>query len=90
MTMIDSERHLRCLSLKSALRFATMSSSPSSLSSSQMMWGTIGLTFVFDSVPTNDKSTVDPGSVLATEEDEDAEKANVEEEGDANSGADAF
>lgn len=87
MTLIDSERHLRYLSLKLALRFATMSSSPSS---SQMMWGTTGLTFVSGSVPMNDKSPVELGLVLATEENEDAKKANVKKEGDANSGAGAF
>lgn len=76
MTVINSERHLRCLFLKPTLRFATMSSSPSS---SQMIQGMTGSTSVSSSVPTKDESNVESSSVLATKED----AKEAEAEGDA-------
>lgn len=67
-TMMDLDRHLRCLSLKSTLKFATMS--PFS-SSSQAMGGTISSTPVFCSVLAVEEDEVDgenkdsDGGVLA-------------------------
>ena len=70
-TMMDSDRHLCCLSLKPTLKFVAMSSSSFS---SQAIGGTTSSTPVFS-------------SVLATEEDEDEEKDEVDgEDGDANEG----
>ena len=70
-TMMDSDRHLCCLSLKPTLKFVAMSSSSFS---SQTIGGTTSSTPVFN-------------SVLATEEDEDEEKDEVDgENGDANGG----
>ncbi|KAJ9672832.1 hypothetical protein PVL29_026179 [Vitis rotundifolia] len=70
MTVIDSKRRLCCLSLKPVLRFATMSSFPSS---SQIMRGTTNSTSVSGSMPTDKKSTVESHSMLAAKENEDAE-----------------
>ena len=68
-TMMDSDRHLYCLSLKPTLKFVAMSSSSFSL---QAIGGI---------------STPVFGSVLATEEDENEEKDEVDgEDGDANEG----
>lgn len=83
MTMIDSERHLRCLSLKPTLRFVAMSSS---FSSSQMIRDTTGSTSISGSVPTEDESAAEFGSMLAAEEDTE----EVETEGDVGGGATAF
>lgn len=60
-TMMDLDKHLLCLSLKSALKFATMSSSSSS---SQAMGSTTNSTPIF-------------GSVLAVEEDEEGENMKL-------------
>lgn len=66
-TMMDSNRHLRCLSLKSTLKFAAMSSSSPS---SKAMGGTTISTPVF-------------GSVLVAEEDEYGEEDEADgEDGD--------
>ena len=60
MTVMDLDRRLCYLSLNSALRFATMSSSSSFL---QFMGGTTGSTFASSSVLVVDRSTFVSGSV---------------------------
>lgn len=81
--MIDSKRCLHCLSLKLALRFTTISSSPSF---SQMIRGITGSTSVTVSVPMEDESDVESGLVLDAEED--AKEAEVK--GDASDRVDTF
>ncbi|KAJ9693116.1 hypothetical protein PVL29_012027 [Vitis rotundifolia] len=64
-TAMDSERCLRCLSLKPALKFATMSSSSSA---SQIIQSTIGSTSVFGSVLAESESAIESCVVLAAKE----------------------
>lgn len=80
---IDLERHLRCLSLKPALRFTVMSSS---FSASQIIQGIIGSTSVSGSIPTEGVSTIESCSMLAVEED--VERAEAHR--DAGGRADTF
>lgn len=74
-TVIDSERHLCCLSLKPTFRFVAMSFFPSF---SQMIWGTIGSTSVSCAISAKDKSAEESCSVLATEKD--TEEAEIDKD----------
>ncbi|KAJ9691755.1 hypothetical protein PVL29_013828 [Vitis rotundifolia] len=82
-TMIDLERHLRCLSLKPTLKFVVISLSPFS---SQMIWETTGLTLISCSVPMEDESVGESNSVLAAKEVEAKEEAKEEGDGDDRTG----
>lgn len=82
MTVMDSDRRLRYLSLNSVLRFVTMSLFSFSL---QAMRGTTNSTPVFSSVLAIDQSTPVSSSVLAAERDENGKETKAEgEEEDAN------
>lgn len=74
MTVMDSDRCLRRLSLNSILRFVTMSLFSFS---SQAMGGTTNSTPVFNLVLATDQSTPVSGSVLVAERDEDGEETEV-------------
>lgn len=82
-TVIYSERHLRCLSLKPALRFFAISSS---LSGSWMMRGTTSSTFVSGFTPGRSKSASKSRTVLAIE----ADAKEVETDEDVGTGVGAF
>ena len=81
MTVMDSDRRLRCLSLNSILRFATMSFSSSS---SQVMRSTTNSTPVSSLVLAVDRSTLMFDSMLVVKKDEGGEENKVEgEDGEA-------
>lgn len=83
VTVIYSERHLHCLSLKPTLRFVAILSSPSG---SWMIRGTTNSAFVSGSTLGRSKSVSKSGTVLAAE----ATAKEVETDEDAEIGVGAF